>query len=135
MNEELAVMLREFRGRVALVIATDNMDVFYTQWWAAHKNGHEPRKQVLKGTASLNAFDDVLCSARLGVLKSDSAESFFGPWLSAHNLSFADALLIDDSAANCRLFRAAGGRAFKFAELDQKEVALLRSSIYDWMNQ
>jgi FMN phosphatase YigB (HAD superfamily) len=88
-------LLHAIPGYCFLVLATDNMASFLEQL------------RAFKSVAS--SVNSVLCSAVLGVLKSENPERFFGPWLGAHGLAFSDALLIDDSRKNCELFSAAGG--------------------------
>ena len=55
--------------------------------------------------------DELLASSDLGVLKAEDPARFFGPWLDRHGLSFADAILVDDSPRNCVAFELYGGRA------------------------
>jgi FMN phosphatase YigB (HAD superfamily) len=102
MNYDTALMveLQKWRQNGFLVLATDNVDLFV---------------EATKARPSLSAkLDGILCSSELGTLKSDSPERFFGGWLAAHGLSFADAALIDDRRDNCARFRAAGGEAVEF---------------------
>lgn len=80
-----------------VVLATDNMDCFADQLHAIK--------------SLVPAVDAVLASPHLGVLKTDSVLRFFQPWLTQHSLRFEQAILLDDSAANCIEFQKAGGTA------------------------
>ena len=102
--------LRAAKTNHLIVLATDNMDCF---WRAV------PSIKDLTTT-----IDAVLCSSQLGVLKKDSVESFFGPWLRRHNLDFRDALLLDDTAETCETFRVAGGAAIVVTTMEDTVAAL-----------
>ena len=104
-NKRLYYALQAIRSDSFVAIATDNMDCFYSQ--------------VDYHPGLRHGFDSVLCSSMLGVLKSESATRFFGPWLSQHRLSFSQALLVDDSEVNCRNFENAGGRSVVATSVDR----------------
>jgi FMN phosphatase YigB (HAD superfamily) len=87
-----------------LVIATDNMDCFVDQ--------------VLKISYVEESVDDILASSKLGVLKTDSIQEFFGPWLKDHKLSYHQAILIDDNEKTCKEFQSYGGHAISFKSVD-----------------
>jgi FMN phosphatase YigB (HAD superfamily) len=89
--------LQDARTNCFIVLATDNMDCF-TQGMHRIKD-------------MTDTVDAILCSSSIGVLKSDSIERFFGAWLADHQLSFANAILLDDCAATCDAFVRAGGHA------------------------
>lgn len=96
-HDELVQELKRARRDCLVVLATDNMDCFY---------------QRLDQIVDIgSAVDAVLCSSDLGLLKTDSIESFFGLWLKRHHLSFSNAVLLDDSESICAAFEAAGGTA------------------------
>ena len=101
---ELLRGIRRAIPKAHILIATDNMDCFASQL---------PRMPSLRGEV-----DDVLVSSKLGVLKTDSVEQFFGPWLRDHALTFANALLIDDNAQTCKAFQDLGGEAIVFRSVD-----------------
>lgn len=86
-----------------VVVATDNMDVFAAQ---SARMGEFER-----------TIDDVLLSSRLGALKTERLEDFFGPWLRDHRLNFENALLIDDNIRTCQAFEMCGGRAVAFSNV------------------
>jgi FMN phosphatase YigB (HAD superfamily) len=99
--EKLVQKLR--RKKVRVVIATDNMDSF-------------PRWTV--PTLRLRQmFDGVLNSHTLRALKKDFDETghslFFRNYLNEGNLGISEAVLVDDSQANCQLFETAGGKAYQ----------------------
>lgn len=96
-NTFLVEALRTVYHDTYIVLATDNITLFPI---AARSN-----------PALCGIIDSVICSATAGVLKTDSIVEFFGPWLEAHSLSFADALLLDDNATTCSNFCAHGGSA------------------------
>jgi len=87
--------IQKIRAQCLVVLATDNMDCF-------------ARIAIARNFS--NTFDDILCSSELGCLKQDAA-GFFGAWLAAHNMTFGDAVLVDDSEANCAAFERAGGKS------------------------
>jgi FMN phosphatase YigB (HAD superfamily) len=68
-------------------------------------------------------FDELLCSSRLGVLKSDP-ERFFAATLHRQGMTAADALLVDDFASNCAAFEQWGGRAMHFTGVGAARAAL-----------
>lgn len=95
-----------------VVLATDNVDSFFEQL------DFKPElHSVLHG---------VLCSSALGVLKGEDVVRFFQPWLDSHRLTFADALLLDDSPQICGAFRAAGGSAIQFTSVSEAMRPLKR---------
>ena len=100
-------VLRRAGQHSFVVLATDNMDCF------------------VESVTELEGIDAVLCSSVLGVLKSESCERFFGTWLRSHRLSFSDALLLDDSAANCAAFRNCGGTSILFHDSAEVEGPLM----------
>ena len=102
--------LQMIRRNCFVVLATDNMDCFVE------------RLRVGRDLAS--AIDIVLCSSRMGVLKTDSVENFFGPWLAAHGLGFTSALLLDDNEDICTEFEAVGGKAVVVRSVEQAIVEL-----------
>ena len=105
---ELTSLARE---GVFLVLATDNMDCFF---------------QTVDGIENLDAlFDCVLCSSRLGVLKGEDPERFFGDWLRVNGFQPNQALLLDDSEANCHAFEKMGGTA-KLVNNPEDAVLILR---------
>jgi hypothetical protein len=55
----------------------------------------------------------------MGVLKSDSVERFFGRWLEDHELTFGEAILLDDCVETCKAFENAGGKAVIVGNEDQ----------------
>jgi FMN phosphatase YigB (HAD superfamily) len=115
-NSDLLTMLQPFRNRCFLVLATDNADCF--------------ESNVSHLEVVMQSVDFVLCSSALGVLKSDSVDRFFGPWLHAHRMSFQNAFLIDDSLRTCRAFASQGGSAFRF-----RTSRGLNESVKDWMRR
>jgi len=102
-DQELLHGLDVLTAQADFFIATDNMDCF---------------ADSIHSRPEIALFDDVLCSCRLGALKSSTAE-FFGPTLAAKNSTWSQALLIDDDHANCEHFRRQGGTAIRFRSSDQ----------------
>lgn len=101
-DDELAGALLRLPGDCLRVLATDNMPCFAA---TAATNAH-----------LIRLFDVVLCSSDVGTLKAKDPHQFFGAVLDAHGLTFADAVLLDDSARNCQRFRWAGGHAIRVHE-------------------
>lgn len=110
-NRELMNFLREVYSHSFFVLATDNMECFYSS--LSHID------------ELLDSFNFVLCSSELGILKSDGVREFFGPWLAAHNLTFKESILIDDSEDTCGAFRKAGGTSFLYTGLAELKRDLL----------
>jgi len=107
-DEHLAALFTESQRRCWVVLATDNVADFETAFRLSKRTpGSAGSTRRLRDTAT--AFDDILCSGRIGVLKSEDPYAFFGPWLEDRGLAFADALLVDDRADNCEAFERAGG--------------------------
>jgi hypothetical protein len=104
---------REANTRVLRTLATDNMDCFFS---GAKRLWNSPDR----------LFDGVLCSSELGVLKAEDPERFFGRWLEDHGLAPADAVLVDDSADNCRAFERWGGTAVHYSS-EERAVSELRA--------
>lgn len=96
--------LQKLKRNNFVVLGTDNMDCFLKELYSIHD---------LRAT-----IDYVLCSSEIGVLKCENIKSFFGPWLKWHNLTFSEALLLDDSATNCLKFRQEGGSAVVVRSLE-----------------
>jgi FMN phosphatase YigB (HAD superfamily) len=103
-NPKLVNVLKQFRKSNFVVIATDNMDCFYHSL----DSNHEVQQN----------FDAVLCSSEIGVLKGENTNRFFKPWLDSHNLSFSQAVLVDDSPTNCAKFEEVGGTAILVKSVD-----------------
>jgi FMN phosphatase YigB (HAD superfamily) len=111
---ELLESLRTLQGLNLIVVATDNMDCF------AHSVG---------SIAALHDIvDAVACSSEIGVLKAEDPERFFGPVLERHDLRPDQAMLIDDSAANCARFEEWGGTAVHFTD-----TSLAINQLRDWL--
>ena len=112
-NVDLLRALQPVRERAFVVVATDNVDTFADVFRRVALRPSEiaPDDSL---AAWATACDDLLCSSDVGALKGTDPEAFFGPYLGACGLGFADALLIDDRSDNCAAFRAAGGTALRW---------------------
>lgn len=85
------------KQKIKVVIATDNMDTF--------------RKFTIPSLSLNNIFDDFLISCELGVLKYDTMNNqipFFDSYLKKNNLSYGDALLLDDSKDSSGIYHKLG---------------------------
>lgn len=100
MKKRLRPLLKRLRETHAVVLATDNMDVF--------DRAATRRRDIRRH------FDDYLNSCYVGALKDESPARFFGEWLDAYGLGFEDAILIDDRQTNGRRFEEHGGRFIFF---------------------
>ncbi|WP_406276597.1 hypothetical protein OH799_06075 [Nocardia sp. NBC_00881] len=69
-------------------------------------------------------IDELIVSSSVRSLKTESPDRFFGPTLDRYGRTPADAVLIDDCADTCQIFRDWGGSAYHFTEPGQ-----LRSDI------
>jgi FMN phosphatase YigB (HAD superfamily) len=76
--------------------------------------------------------DDLVCSSEVGVLKIDPI-AFFGPYLRASGLGFAEALLIDDRTDNCAAFTAAGGAALRWT-MHADPLADVARTLHAWLD-
>ncbi len=131
-NVELFEILRVLRARFLIVIATDNMDCFARAFdYVRNRSRRSPEAtRTLTGWAIF--CDDIVCSSDVGRLKSEDPDGFFGPWLSAHGLSFADALLIDDRADNCEVFAKQGGYAVQW-RMGANQISEVTTAVERWM--
>lgn len=131
-NVELFEMLRIFRTRALIVIATDNMDCFARAFDYA-RNRARRSSETAQTLADWAIYcDDIVCSSEVGRLKSEDPEGFFGPWLSTHGLSFANALLIDDRADNCEVFTQRGGYAVQW-KMGINSITEVGEAVDRWM--
>lgn len=117
-NVDLLRLLRGVRDRAFVVIATDNVDCFAeTYRRITGRRGRTDPTTELPPPDSLAAWasscDDLVCSSEVGALKTNP-RAFYGAYLRACGLTFADALLIDDRSDNCAAFRAVGGTALRW---------------------
>jgi FMN phosphatase YigB (HAD superfamily) len=84
---------------VPVVIASDNIDLF---------------SSAVASREDVRSFAyGCLCSADVGTLKAQDPNLFFRPALRHLGLDFARSILVDDSEANCRMFKRAGGSAYR----------------------
>jgi hypothetical protein len=129
-NTGLVELLGRFRPDAFVVLATDNMDCFADAVGRIYDRRdrrdrptrprrlrHTPRRPaspVSQFAACVAGCDDLLCSSEVGALKSEDPRTFFAPWLDQHDLTFADAILIDDRADNCAAFAEQGGTALRW---------------------
>ncbi|MFC7621486.1 HAD family hydrolase [Microlunatus sp. GCM10028923] len=97
-NPAMADIVRALRDRAFLAVATDNMDCFV--------------RATPRALTSDLRIDELIVSSSVGALKKESPERFFGPTLERYGLTPADAVLIDDCADTCQIFRAWGGSAY-----------------------
>ncbi len=112
MDQEVLQLVRRLRTAECLaILATDNMDCFYSAALRRSDFGRE--------------FDGILCSSEVGVLKREDPDRFFAGPLAAAGVSIDQAVLVDDSEQNCDAFRAAGGSAVLFTDVDSLQAALV----------
>jgi FMN phosphatase YigB (HAD superfamily) len=126
LNDGLVKILKHFSNKAFIVLATDNMDYFY-------KNVIKCKKKISSASVEddltfhfVTYFDHVLCSSQIGVLKSENSDVFFGNWLKQYNLTFENALLIDDSEKNCMKFKERGGKAYRIKNWNDDDNILYR---------
>jgi hypothetical protein len=133
-NVELFEVLRLIRTEAMVVIATDNMDCFVRAFARARRRRRhlKPGRKTLADWAVI--CDDIICSSQAGALKSDDPRTFFGPWLAAHGVGFADAVLIDDRADNCAAFTGQGGTAIQW-KMGTSHISDLTSRLRQWLDQ
>jgi FMN phosphatase YigB (HAD superfamily) len=115
-------IVRAVRCSCFLVLATDNTDFFLDTINRLRSKTLASVRSQSRLAHVAREFDDVLCSAALGVLKGEAPEAFFGGWLSSRGLTFSDAVLLDDSLENCRAFASLGGFAIQVPRQPSKPV-------------
>ena len=137
-NGGLIGLLSRACARAFVVIATDNMDCFYEQVLASRYKRRSNHRVIGRSPTLKNVvwrFDDILCSSAVGTLKRDGPETFFGRWLERHDLSFQEALLLDDREANCCAFIRAGGEAIRVLGTDfEEDFRRLAPLISEWLD-
>jgi FMN phosphatase YigB (HAD superfamily) len=132
-NAELFELLRHLRAEAMVVIATDNMDCFARAFEHARtrKRHRNKDRETLADWAVI--CDDIICSSQAGALKSEDPQTFFGPWLTAHGVTFTEAVLIDDRADNCATFTAQGGTAIQW-KMGTGTLTDLAAQLRQWLN-
>lgn len=133
-NAELFDVLRTLRTESMVVIATDNMDCFARTFdRVRNRSRRRPdRRDTLSDWAII--CDDIICSSENGALKSEDPQTFFGPWLAAHGLTFADAALVDDRADNCAAFNGQGGAAIQW-KMGTHDISEATGNLRLWIDQ
>jgi hypothetical protein len=133
-NAELFEVLRAIRAEAIVVVATDNMDCFARAFERARSR---PRRRARPWETLADwavICDDIICSSQAGTLKSEDPQTFFGPWLAAHGLGFADAVLIDDRADNCQAFTSRGGAAIQW-KMGTHAIGEATGQLQQWLDQ
>jgi hypothetical protein len=131
-NAELFELLRLMRAEATVVIATDNMDCFARAFEQAQRRRRSPAsdRETLADWAVI--CDDLICSNHVAALKAEDPQAFFGPWLAANGLGFADAVLIDDRADNCTAFTSCGGAAIRW-KMGTDKVSDVTGALEEWL--
>ncbi len=101
----MAELVRGLRSRALVAVATDNMACFLAAV-----------PTVLNTEAPVDA---ILSSAERQVLKAEDPRRFFAPVLDATGFAFSHAILIDDCAKTCAVFRELGGRAYRYTSVSR----------------
>lgn len=132
-NVELFEVLREARAEAMVVVATDNMDCFARAFERARhrRRSRKRERETLADWAII--CDDIICSSQAGALKSEDPQAFFGPWLAAHGIGFADAVLIDDRADNCAAFTSQGGAAIQW-KMGTHDISAATTQLRHWLD-
>src|ERR1051326_2047175 len=116
-----------------VVIATDNMDCFARAFARARARRRRPpgTRETLTDWAFI--CDDIICSSQTRALKSEDPAAFFGPWLACHEISFTDAILIDDPADNLPPFARHGGAIIQW-KMGTNPISELTGQLNDWLD-
>jgi len=132
-NAELFELLRLMRAEAMVVIATDNMDCFARAFTRAQRRRRGParERETLADWAVI--CDDLICSSHVAALKAEDPQAFFGPWLAANGMGFADAVLIDDRADNCTAFTSCGGTAIRW-KMGTDDVGDITGALKEWLD-
>ncbi|HEY6793091.1 MAG TPA: hypothetical protein VI248_00235 [Kineosporiaceae bacterium] len=134
-NVDLLRLLQPVRERAFVVVATDNVDSFAE---AFRRLAARPARVAAEPEAAdtlafwARACDDLICSSDMGALKAADPQAFFGPYLAACGLRFADALLVDDRSDNCAAFRRAGGAALRWT-MHTDPLADVAAALRAWL--
>jgi hypothetical protein len=133
-NAPLFEVLRRMRAEAMVVIATDNMDCFARAFERARRrrSRRARERETLADWAII--CDDIICSSKAGALKSEDPQTFFGPWLAAHGVGFADAVLIDDRADNCAAFTGQGGAAIQW-KMGTHDISDVTGQLKSWLDE
>jgi hypothetical protein len=134
-DAKLFAALGHAKLRVPIVLATDNTEDFAKAFdraktgksWLRRRDGREADATLSDVTRH---FFDIICSARVGVLKAEDPVRFFGTWLAHHALTFKDALLVDDRLDNIEAFRKAGGSTLRWCGTER--AAEVIPDILEW---
>jgi hypothetical protein len=132
-NASLFEVLRVIRAEAMVVIATDNMDCFERAFTRARSRRRRPShaRETLADWAII--CDDIICSSQAGALKNEDPQRFFGPWLTLHGVTFADAVLIDDRADNCAAFTSQGGTAIQW-KMGTSDLSDVTAGLRQWLD-
>ncbi len=132
-NTELFRVLWTMKALALVVVATDNMDCFADTFGRIRSRSRRPPAPEAVTLANWAVVcDDIICSSDVAALKSEDPTSFFGPWLSRYDLSFADALLIDDRADNCAAFRQHGGATLQW-KMGSNDISEVVVGLQNWL--
>jgi hypothetical protein len=136
-NGQLLPVLQIVRERAFVVVASDNVDAFaatYRRLAGRREPAGPPAPERVETlTSCASAFDDLVCSSDVGVLKAADPDAFFGPYLAACGLGFGDALLIDDRSDVCTAFRAAGGTALRWT-MHSDPLSAVVDTLRSWLD-
>lgn len=111
-NAQLVRSLKDAKtSGIKIVLATDNMDCFSEAIQQAKQHRKCFEEETISFAATVQLFDDILCSSEQRVLKREDPQHFYEGWLKRQSFKFSDAILLDDLELNCDVFRAAGGFA------------------------
>lgn len=132
-NAGLFELLRVMRAEAMVVVATDNMDCFARAFDHAQRRRRGParERETLADWAVI--CDDIICSSDVAALKAEDPQAFFGPWLDASGMGFADAVLIDDRADNCAAFTACGGTAIRW-KMGTDDISDVSGALKHWLD-
>jgi hypothetical protein len=132
-NIELFELLRLMRAEAMVVIATDNMDCFTRAFEQAQRRKRGPANERTTMADWAIICDDLICSSHVAALKAEDPQAFFGPWLAASGMLFADAVLIDDRVDNCAAFAACGGTAIRW-RMGTDKISDISSALKQWLD-
>ena len=130
-NVELFEVLRKIKAQCSVVLATDNMDCFARTFDHVRARRRRPKSEPETLADWAVICDDIICSSDVGALKAEEPVGFFGPWLTASDLEFCDAALIDDRADNCAAFADQGGTPIQY-KMTTNDVTEVIDSLNQW---
>jgi hypothetical protein len=110
------------------------MDCFKEAYEKVLQNRRKPVENVATELMRdwAKSCDAIICSSEVRTLKAEDPQTFFGPFLQEHGLTFSDAALIDDRLDNCEAFAAAGGSPIRY-KMSSNPISEVEKALAAWL--